>query len=974
MFPTMNISRAGRLGAKVALAALVAGVVQLPLTAHAAPSTPPSLGTTTTTTDSLGDDFWVAFPQNIFSESLTLYLSGAQAGTGTVAIPGRDWSAPFTITPGEVTSVSVPVDFVVTETDGVQDLGIHITATTDISAYGVNQAGGTSGAYLGLPVDSLGQRYRVLAYAGIPGTTPSQFSVVATTDDTDITVTPKNALGARPAGEPYHVTLDAGQVYQGGESSESGDVTGTVVESSAPVAVFGGSACSFVPVSQYACDHLVQQLPPTSAWGTDFLSVRFAARNLGDTYRVLANEDGTEVSVNGTNVGTLNAGEYWESILPADASGPGAEGVSIHTSKPTLVAQYGNGSNYDGSTGDPLMMLLPPAGQYLDSYTLAAPNVEGYQSYASLVVPTADVDSVVLDGEPVPAEDFAPIAGSDYSGAQLTITSSTHNVHADSPFGIQVYEWGNYDGFGFPGGMAMNKIYVDPQDPLNANNLTSSATAPEAQQATVVIPDGATVTLVDGGNDVTEVTLPGVGVYSLNTETGVITFTPALGYSGSPAPVTYRLDNGEESATGTYAPKVNAPAAPAVSALSSNGEGTAPQSATVELAEGNTVTLVDGEGQEVNQVVVEGVGTYVLNPATGVITFVADAGYSGTPDGVTYRVTDIYAQTSTSTYTPTVTKPAAPSATPLTSTGPAGATQSVTVPVPPGGTAGLATEGKLPTEQQVVTDDGIYTIGVASGVLTFQPATGFEGTAAGVTYTVTDGYGQTASSTYTPTVEPAVVPVPPKLVATAPALTKLTEANPSTVIVHCVMANAKSKRCDVRLTARINNDITEIGRGQTILDQATHRVRVEVRLNALGKALAARPGGTRAMARADGWVGSTEQTLHAGHGTKVVTKVTPVAHAVHFEANSAELRAIDKGFLAELRHRMGPVSSIVCEGYTDSSGDGEGDKALGLKRAQNTCAFLSKSLDVEVRAVSRGEARPADSSALNRRTEITLKY
>jgi hypothetical protein len=341
-------------------------------------------------TDSLGQDFWLAFPTNLSEgENLTLYISASEAGSGTVSVPGEAMSEPFTVTPGEVTSVAIPSSYHITAADGTQNDGIHLTSTTDVAVYGVNQQSGTSGGFVGLPVDSLGQRYRALAYTGLGSETPSQLTIVSTADDTTVTITPKTQVGSHAAGEPYDVDLDQGQVYQ---VQEGLDVTGTVVESSAPVAVFGGSMCSFVPHDYFACDHLVQQLPPTSAWGTDFLSVRFANRLKGDTYRVLANEDDTEVSVNGDVVATLGAGEFWESVLPADATGTGSDGVSIHTSKPTLVAQYGNSSGYDGSTGDPLMMLVPPAGQYLDSYTLAAPDVSGYAPYASLVVPTDDVD------------------------------------------------------------------------------------------------------------------------------------------------------------------------------------------------------------------------------------------------------------------------------------------------------------------------------------------------------------------------------------------------------------------------------------------------------------------------------------------------------------------------------------------------------------------------------------------------------
>jgi CshA-type fibril repeat protein len=89
----------------------------------------------------------------------------------------------------------------------------------------------------------------------------------------------------------------------------------------------------------------------------------------------------------------------------------------------------------------------------------------------------------------------------------------------------------------------------------------------------------------------------------------------------------------------------------------STGVGTATQSATVNLPSGGSVSLLNANGDPVTMVVAAE-GTYVLDPSTGVITFVAVAGFSGTATPVGYRVTDAFHLQATSTYTPTVTAPA----------------------------------------------------------------------------------------------------------------------------------------------------------------------------------------------------------------------------------------------------------------------------------------------------------------------------
>ena len=59
--------------------------------------------------DSLGTDFWLAFPGNAGGPGeLSLFLTGPTATTGTVAGSRALFSQPFSVTPGTVTTVVVP--------------------------------------------------------------------------------------------------------------------------------------------------------------------------------------------------------------------------------------------------------------------------------------------------------------------------------------------------------------------------------------------------------------------------------------------------------------------------------------------------------------------------------------------------------------------------------------------------------------------------------------------------------------------------------------------------------------------------------------------------------------------------------------------------------------------------------------------------------------------------------------------------
>ena len=77
-----------------------------------------------------------------------------------------------------------------------------------------------------------------------------------------------------------------------------------------------------------------------------------------------------------------------------------------------------------------------------------------------------------------------------------------------------------------------------------------------------------------------------------------------------------------------------------------------PQHTTATIPAEGSVILIDGNGDPATTVTVAGQGTYVLDPATGGITFTPLLGFTGTPDPVQYEITDAYGQLGASTFTP----------------------------------------------------------------------------------------------------------------------------------------------------------------------------------------------------------------------------------------------------------------------------------------------------------------------------------
>ncbi|PKP23869.1 MAG: hypothetical protein CVU06_06040, partial [Bacteroidetes bacterium HGW-Bacteroidetes-22] len=287
----------------------------------------------------VGTDFWIAIPPNSGASSLKIFVSSSANTTGQVtsSFPGVNQS--FNVFPGILTEMAIPVG--VQMTSGVENKGIHITTVQPVSIYCLNFAGGTTDAYAAFQTESLGTSYRILTYKTTLSNGGSALSIVAPYNGTVVT------LFNHQTGSTSTVTLNQGQTYYLEESAIGNDLTGSTVESTQPVAVYGSVKIVNIPQGCLYGDHIVEQMMPLSSWGRNFITVPLEGRDAsGDIFRIMADQNATTVSINGTPAATINAGDFHEVSL--------AGLNSITTNKPVLVAQYAKGTSCSGNlTGDP---------------------------------------------------------------------------------------------------------------------------------------------------------------------------------------------------------------------------------------------------------------------------------------------------------------------------------------------------------------------------------------------------------------------------------------------------------------------------------------------------------------------------------------------------------------------------------------------------------------------------------------------
>ncbi|MBV9496510.1 MAG: IgGFc-binding protein, partial [Acidobacteria bacterium] len=260
--------------------------------------------------DSSGTDFWVAFPRNIPPEETNYLLINAEAPTsGVISNASLAINVPFNVVPGTTTKVTLPLTLEISSNDLVESKGVHVTSLAPITIHGSCYRTFSSDAYLALPVDAIGTDYVLMSWG--PGVGyGSELTVVATQNATTVTITPTVSAGVRNAGVPFQLVMQQGQSYLLAPAGGDGDLTGSTIVADKPISVFGGNSAGQVPTTEVDfAEHMVEQMFPVNAWGQTFTAMPLAMRS-GSFFRVLASQNGTEVTYNGALAANLNAGQF----------------------------------------------------------------------------------------------------------------------------------------------------------------------------------------------------------------------------------------------------------------------------------------------------------------------------------------------------------------------------------------------------------------------------------------------------------------------------------------------------------------------------------------------------------------------------------------------------------------------------------------------------------------------------------------
>ncbi len=348
----------------------------------------------------------------------------------------------------------------------------HVRSTSPVTLYQFNSLEYTKGgvfsysndASLLLPTNTWRTTYYAAAFQPLAGVGyPSELAVTAMQDSTMVTINakaPTVAGSGAPAftpNMPQSVMLSKGDVLE--LTSSTGDLTGSSIMSDKPVSVISGHFCADVPDGITACDHLEESMFPVDTLGFNYVVNAPAVTSIPsgkvELIRVIATSANTNLTYNPPQPGApatiANAGDFVEIQNNANS-------FEITADQKVMVAQYMEGQDAGGGTGDPAMALAVPVEQFRTDYLFHAPTEyeSNYVDVTAVMGATVTLDGMALT--------FTPIGTTGYGLARVyPLTAGpggdgNHSIQGDMPFGITVYGYGQYTSYWYPGGLDLNDV------------------------------------------------------------------------------------------------------------------------------------------------------------------------------------------------------------------------------------------------------------------------------------------------------------------------------------------------------------------------------------------------------------------------------------------------------------------------------------------------------------------------------------
>ena len=371
-------------------------------------------------------------------------------------------------------------------TIATRDKGVHITSEggKEISVVALSEERTSGDLFLVLPPVYLPDKYEYYAISVPKLVTTiedddeveepihmSAFLIVASEDDTLVSLSLTQSVntssapditGTGSTGDPLVVTLkEMDTLY----IANLDDLSGSRVVANKPITFISGHECGNLPADMQYCDHMFEQIPPTSTWGRVFYTAPLSSRTEFDHYKFVSSEDNTKIDgVCGPPAKRVNIAEMRNAgdIRSFDVSSE--EFCQFTSNKPVLLMQFSVAAKVDNTAADPFMVMIAPVEQYRNEYlvtTFETRSRSDEQYYVNVVMESQFDRSSLLLNDAIVTEEWTEIMCENNTellcahGVQLplNISKRAQVLSHEDRFSATVYSFGLRVGQGYVAGI-----------------------------------------------------------------------------------------------------------------------------------------------------------------------------------------------------------------------------------------------------------------------------------------------------------------------------------------------------------------------------------------------------------------------------------------------------------------------------------------------------------------------------------------
>ncbi len=315
----------------------------------------------------------------------------------------------------------------------ILDYGIKVSSTNPINAYYevvslqclcspeiyVFKGENSLGTHFLIPMQNFLNNANSATYLPVPY---SSIVIVATENNTNVTITPTTNVVGHNANIPYTITLNEGQTYSATATSQlsSQHLSGSLVTSDKPIAITINDDLIYGGPFGTCADAAGDQIIPMNRIGTKYIVVRGFLTVPYDKVFILATQNNTIIQVNGTTVSTIDSGQtYMYSMNTTEA-------IYIEASNPVYTLQL---SGFGCEIGNCLVPQIECTGSNAVTFVRSTSD----PLHLMFIVPAGSEDDFLVNGNSslINASQFSFVPGTANSWKYAKITYTTTQIPTD---------------------------------------------------------------------------------------------------------------------------------------------------------------------------------------------------------------------------------------------------------------------------------------------------------------------------------------------------------------------------------------------------------------------------------------------------------------------------------------------------------------------------------------------------------------